>query len=231
LVFLYLILVLQWQEPVLGIWKARYLLNKLDEPADLGSSSLDSASDFGGHLMRLKQHRGFSFGQAWMRGKEMNLCSCFCIGRVATCWLTARCFGDAISIQAEHMTLSFGVVIFGRKGGPSSTSNAEASSESSCRCSTLQRPQVVRPRWCCGGWRLRFIVRAGPSSALPSDLDGDAWRSPAICGGGAKGLDCFLIFLPKVLFVTLEALSSNSWFLVRVMLKGLSCKLYLPRLI
>jgi hypothetical protein len=62
LVFLYLILVLRWQEPVLGIWKAKYLLNKLDEPADLGSSSLDSASDFGGHLMRLKQHRGFSFG-------------------------------------------------------------------------------------------------------------------------------------------------------------------------
>lgn len=229
LVFLYLILVLRRQEP--GIWKAKYLLNKLDEPAYLGSSSLDSASDFGGHLMRLKQHRGFSFGQPWMRGKEMKLCSCFCIGRMATCWLPTRCFGAAISIQAEHMTLSFGVVIFGRKGGPSSTSNAEASSESSCRCSMLQRPQVVRPRWCCGGRRLRFIVGAGPSSALPSDLGGDAWRSLAICGGGAKGLDCFLIFLPKVLFVTLEALSSNSWFLVRVMLKGLSCKLYLPRLI
>jgi hypothetical protein len=100
-------------------------------------------------------------------------------------------------------------MIFGRKGGPISTSMA-----------ALQRPQVVRPRWCGGDQRCWHFVGAGHTSKLPSDLGGDAWRSPAIGGGDTRVLDCFFIFLGRVFFVRLEALSSNIRFFVRVMHKG-----------
>jgi hypothetical protein len=89
-------------------------------------------------------------------------------------------------------------MIFGRKGGPISTSMA-----------ALQRPQVVRPRWCGGDQRCWHFVGAGPTSKLPSDLGGDAWRSPAIGGGDAMSLIAFFIFLGRVFLVKLEALISN----------------------
>jgi hypothetical protein len=82
-------------------------------------------------------------------------------------------------------------VILGRSCGPSATSRKEAFS-SFCRCSTPPGYQVVRPRDPgCGRWT-GLVAGAEPSSELLSDLGGDAWRSPAMCGGEALGLNFFL---------------------------------------
>jgi hypothetical protein len=140
--------------------------------------------------------------------------------------LPAGCYGDALSSSpcAKYMVSKLGDMILGRKGGPISTSMAEAFSGASCWSSTLLHPQVVRPRWCGGGQRCRYIVGAGPTSELSSDLGGDAWRSPAICGGDARVLDCVLSFSGRVFLVKLEALNSNFRSFVRVMPKGFFVK-------
>jgi hypothetical protein len=147
--------------------------------------------------------------------------------------LPQRCFAATAGsfLRAEHMAPKLGVVIIGRKGGPSSTSSSEASSRIGCRSSTLRRHQVVCPRWYRGGLQLWFIVGAEFPSALLSDLGGDALRSPTIRGGGTQGPDCVLSFCSRVLFVISRALSSNNRFLVRVLFKGPSCNMYLPRFI
>jgi hypothetical protein len=126
--------------------------------------------------------------------------------------LPAGCYGEASSSSpcAEHMASMFGNMILGRKGGPNSTSTAEAFSGANCWSSALLHPQVVRPRWCGGDQRCWYFVGAGPTSKLSSDLGGDAWRSPAMNGGGdARVLDCVFIFLGRVFLVNLEALTSN----------------------
>ena len=55
-----------------------------------------------------------------------------------------------------------------------------------------------------------------------------AWRSPAIDGRVAQGLDCLLFFCSKGLFVRMEVLSSNSWFTRASDEKYLCVSLYLP---
>jgi hypothetical protein len=79
-------------------------------------------------------------------------------------------------------------VIFGRYGGPSSTSIKEARILG--RSSTLLGSQVVRPRNPRSGRRLGFFIGREPSSNLLSDFGGNAWRSPTTCGGVTPVLDC-----------------------------------------
>jgi hypothetical protein len=78
----------------------------------------------------------------------------------------------AASACAQHTATTI-VVILGRRCGPSSTSGMEAISIF-CRCLTPPGYQVVRPRDPgCGRWT-DLVVGGEPSSALLSDLGGDA---------------------------------------------------------
>jgi hypothetical protein len=163
-------------------------------------------------------------GQPWRRSAASCLASAYRGGTESGCdvedlaccvlprALPAGCYGEASSrsLCAEHMASTIGDMILGQKGGPNSSSMAEAFSGAACWISALLHPQVVRPRWCGGDQRCWYFVGAGPTSKLSSDLGGDAWRSPAMNGGGdARVLDCVFIFLGRVFLVNLEALTSN----------------------
>jgi hypothetical protein len=204
--------------------------------AGLGGEGEGSGSSW---LMNLLSRSSLlARGQPWRRSVASCLAPAYrggtesgCnVGDLACCVLLralpAGCYGDASSSSpcAKHMAPMIGGMIFGRKGGPTSTSMMEAFSGASCWSSALLHPQVVRPRWCGGGQRCRYIVVAGPTSELSSDLGGDAWRSPAICGGDARVLDCVLSFSGRVFLVKLEALNSNFRSFVRVMPKGFFVK-------
>jgi hypothetical protein len=104
-------------------------------------------------------------------------------------------------------------VIFGRLGGPSSTSTAEAGPWILRRSSTLQGSQVVRPRIPGGGRRRDCFVGRESSSSLLSGFGGNAWRSPATSGGDTRVLDCFFLLFSRVFFEIRVAFSSNSRFL------------------
>lgn len=111
--------------------------------------------------------------------------------------------------RAPHAVSLVAAVIHDQKDGRISTSTAEAFSfqrqRSAARCH-----QVVRPRWHLACWWLRTLVgREQPSKRCSDDLGVGAWRSPASCGRGSQGLDCFLSFSSRVLFVNLKGLSSN----------------------
>ena len=124
------------------------------------------------------------------------------------------------SSYAEYTVTFVVAAIFGQKGGPSATSMSEAVLRSR-RSSTLQRSQVVRPRNLRSGRRLRIFVGAKSSSFMLPDLSGFALRSPANSGSDALGLDCFLLFNPRVFSVSKEALSSNIRFFRASVVKGL----------
>jgi hypothetical protein len=163
------------------------------------------------------------------RGCGGDAAFCGCLYRILPKW----CYEAALFRfpRAEHMASKFDVVTFGRDGGPNSTSMAEALSESSRWSSTLHRFQVVRPRWRCGSWRLRFFVgNEIHSSFFFSDLGGGyALRSPTSGGGvGSQAPDCFIIFSVRVLYVKLEAFSSNSRFCYAIDAKGPPCKILYP---
>jgi hypothetical protein len=100
---------------------------------------------------------------------------------------------------AQHM-VTFVAMIFGRYGGPSSRSMAEACLIH-CQSSMQLGCQEVRPRCPRGGWWLDLFVGGEPTSNSLLDLGGDAWRSPTFGGGGTHVLDCFLFFSARVLFV------------------------------
>jgi hypothetical protein len=97
-------------------------------------------------------------------------------------------------LRANHAASMTDAVIFGRQGGLTSTSFVEALIGLLRRSSTQPGSQVVRPRK-RGVRRQKSIAGIGPSSALPKDLGGDAWRSPASSGRDTQGPDCFFIFL------------------------------------
>jgi hypothetical protein len=114
-------------------------------------------------------------------------------------------------------------MILGRSCGPSATSGMEAISIY-FRCSIPPGYQVVRPRDPgCGRWT-GLVAGAEPSSELLFDLGGDAWRSPATCGGGALGPDCFFIFSPRVVFVRMRGLIFKFQVLNASDVKGLFVK-------
>jgi hypothetical protein len=120
-------------------------------------------------------------------------------------------------------------MILGQHGGPSSTSRSEAL-RFSCWGSTVPEGQVVRPRPPGGCRRRNLLVGLEYSSMQLYELGGDTWSSPAT-GGRGTVLDCFFLYIFRVLSVKCEALTSNSWFVRTRDDKGLSCKMYLPHVI
>jgi hypothetical protein len=112
-------------------------------------------------------------------------------------------------------------MIFGRDGGPSTTSNAEVVSSVPRRSLVPLGIQVVRPQIPRSGRRGDLIVGRGFSSIQPSNFGGNAWRSPATGGRDTCVLDCFFPFLDMVFFAYMEALSSNSRFCRASLVKGL----------
>jgi hypothetical protein len=132
------------------------------------------------------------------------------------------------NIELNHAVGFITTAILCRQIGNLSTSKTEASFCASFWSSTLHCHQVVRPRWLRGGQRWWCIAGRGYSSFLVLFLGGDAWRTPATCGRGTSGLDCFFIFSPRVWFVKVQALSSNFLVLRARVVKGSSCNLYLP---
>jgi hypothetical protein len=73
-----------------------------------------------------------------------------------------------------------------------------------------------------------LMTAIGRRGYLLSILGGDAWRTPAFCGGGTLVLDCLVKVSFRVLFVICKPLSSNARF-IEPMLQGAFCKiLYLP---
>jgi hypothetical protein len=74
-----------------------------------------------------------------------------------------------------------------------------------------------------GGGPRPFAGRVSPRSRL-SFLGGDAWRTPTTCGRDTSVLDYFVLACYRVFYVKCELLSSNTWFLERV-LQGAYCKI------
>ena len=111
--------------------------------------------------------------------------------------------------RAPHAVAWCAAVIYGQEGGRCSTSTLEAFSIQR-QCSATRCIQVVRPRLglvCCRWWLL--VGRESPSAWCSDGLGASAWRSPARCGGGTLGSDCFLSFYSRVFYVKAKALSSN----------------------
>jgi hypothetical protein len=137
--------------------------------------------------------------------------------------LPTGCYGSWIP-RAEHIASRFDAVIFGRCGGPISTSIMEASLSSAAEARRSLATKWFRPRWLDDGRWQKICAGREPSSFLLQFLGGDARRTPAVGGGETLGLDCFLVHLCRVFFVKCEPLFSNSRFFGRVMYKGLSVK-------
>jgi hypothetical protein len=100
----------------------------------------------------------------------------------------------------------------------------EALQHLSCWSSARCCYQVVRPRWLQGVQQRRIFAGLGCSGICALFLGGDAWRTPATCGGDAQGLDCVFIFSSRVFSERWQALSSNYWFFRASDVKGLVCK-------
>jgi hypothetical protein len=96
-------------------------------------------------------------------------------------------------------------MIFGQDGGPSSTSMAEALLID-CWSSTLLEDQVVRPRPFSGSQGLDLVAGVECSSSLRSELGGNTWNSPALCGRGTTVLDCFFILFLQGAFCKVEGI-------------------------
>lgn len=140
--------------------------------------------------------------------------------------LPKGCYSAVLdNVRAEHTTSSTGAVIIGRKVGPISTSWSEALIGLLRRSSTLPSSQVVRPRKLGSGRRQWFSAGDGPLSAQPTDLGGDAWRSPTLGGRDTQGPDRFSFSCFRVFFVTLKALSSNCKVLRASDARGLHVKI------
>jgi hypothetical protein len=93
------------------------------------------------------------------------------------------------------------IAIYCRLGGRISTSTMEAWSRSGHGSSRPIHHEVMRSPWRVGGPRLRLVAGRGLPSCRSLFLGGDALRTPARGGGGALGLDCFVSFSSRVLFV------------------------------
>jgi hypothetical protein len=81
-----------------------------------------------------------------------------------------------------------------------------------------------------GGCRLqRLLVGEGFTSVLVEVLGGKSvWRTPASSGKNPQAPDCFFTFCVREFSVKCEALSSNFWFLARIVIRA-SLYLVLPR--
>jgi hypothetical protein len=120
--------------------------------------------------------------------------------------LPLRCYGvlRCMLLRAKHTTAMLAAVIYGRQGGPFSTSSLEALIGFFCWSSTGSFLQVVCPRSQLNGRRQGSIAGVGLSSAQLSGLGGDASRSPAVGGGGTRALDCFSSLGARVFFCNNE---------------------------
>jgi hypothetical protein len=127
------------------------------------------------------------------------------------------------------MATAMVAVIFGEKGGPSSTFVSKALLIHRWS-STLLEGQLVCPRSFGCSQRIDLVVGVELSSLLLSEFGGNAWSSPAFGGRGVLVLACFFFFSFRVLFVKLKASYSNNRFFRVSDEKGPSCKMYLPRL-
>lgn len=144
--------------------------------------------------------------------------------------LPKRCYGaEFVSLlRAEHAASSIDVVIFGRQGGPISTSFVEASLRICLWSSTSLRCQVVRPRQLRSGQGSWFSAGNGCSSSLPLLLGGNALRTPVMWRRHLRtGLHSLLLFQGVV--CKDEGPYCNFSFLSAIVVKGPLCKLYLPR--
>jgi hypothetical protein len=97
------------------------------------------------------------------------------------------------------------------QGGMNSTSTVEAF-HLRCGCSKLSGHEVICSPWLESGPQRQINAGRRLPSNWPLFLGGDAWRTPAMCGGGTEGLDCFISFSSRVLCVKSKVLSSNSRF-------------------
>jgi hypothetical protein len=124
---------------------------------------------------------------------------------------------------------TFASAISCRHGGGISTSDEEAIINSAAEARRHLATKWSRPRWLGDGrWQKDHAGRE-PTSCSLSILGGDAWRTPASCGGGTQVLDCLVQIRCRVFSVKCKPLYSNTRFLERVLCKGLSVKiLYLP---
>jgi hypothetical protein len=98
-----------------------------------------------------------------------------------------------------------------RQGGDFSTSTVEAL-HLRCGCSKLSGHEVICSPWLESGPQRQISAGRRLPSNWPLFLGGDALRTPAKCGGGTEGLDCFISFSSRVLCVKSKVLSSNSRF-------------------
>jgi hypothetical protein len=101
---------------------------------------------------------------------------------------------------------------FCRQGGVSATSGEEALLQSRGGCSKLPSGEMMRSPQLGGGPRRKIIAGRGLPSSWSLLLGGDAWRTPARCGGGARGLHCKKIICSMVFFVKRGALSVDRRF-------------------
>jgi hypothetical protein len=101
--------------------------------------------------------------------------------------MPARCYIDKL----QQVAGNHAAAIHGREGGAPSTSDVEAFRRVYCWSSARLRRQVVRPWRLGGAQQRRFFAGRELASILPLFLDGDASRTPTICGGDARGPNCF----------------------------------------
>jgi hypothetical protein len=134
-------------------------------------------------------------------------------------------------LELNHTRAIWAPVIFCRQGGEFTTSDEEAMICPRRGCSKPLPCEVIRSPQEGGGPRQRIFVGRGLPSSWPLLLGGDAWRTPAIGGGGAQGPDRVSSFCLRVLVVISGGPFYNLWFLCAIDAIGPPCKLYLPRVI
>jgi hypothetical protein len=93
-----------------------------------------------------------------------------------------------------------------------STSRVEALIRFRCGCSKSLSHEVMCSPWLRGGPWQRIVVGRGLPSSKHLFLDGDAWRTPVMSGGGAQGLCCKNLFSLRVLCVKRKDLSLHMRF-------------------
>jgi hypothetical protein len=175
-----LLFVLPWSEPRRGSGELRQVLNNL---AGLGPLSLLPSY--------LDGRDGLEAEMEQLRARSS----------LSWPWSSSFC--------ADYTVIFDIAAILGQKGGPSSTSNAEALARIQRRSSTPPGGQVVRPRVLGGGRCVDCFAGVEFSSYLLSELGGIASSSPATGGRGAQVLDCVFSFLSRVLCVNVVTLFSN----------------------
>jgi hypothetical protein len=99
-----------------------------------------------------------------------------------------------------------------RHGGVLATSGEEALLRSRSGRSKRPSGEVIHSTQLGGGPRQKIVIGRGLPSSWSLFLGGDAWRTPARCGGDARGLHCWNILYPRVLCVKRKPLSLDRRF-------------------